>query len=218
MNIQEYDKMMFYNPGIVKSQLPFNVYDRTKKELEQTVNITKGNSNIIEKQYTHMISPLFYSFLNEMAGEYFNRFGFLKNVTDQSQLRTSQVSKINFQRKYEFASSDVDKKEALSWILWVQIPYYAEDEMRMSQIIENNTNYTSKLEFIYTKINSEISSHSISIDKSLEGTLMMFPSYLKHVIYPFYSSDDYRVFLTGSIWAVNLKDNKYITGKQQDSW
>ena len=43
------------------------------------------------------------------------------------------------------------------------------------------------------------------IDKTWEGTIVMFPSWLNHSVYPFYTSDDYRISISGNI-VVKIED------------
>ena len=74
-----------------------------------------------------------------------------------------------------------------------------------------------KWEFIYNTLNAGIMSHCIDLNKSIEGTMLMYPGYMKNIMYPFYTSDDYRVFLTGKIWTLN-QENKYVIGRQKDIW
>ena len=37
-----------------------------------------------------------------------------------------------------------------------------------------------------------------NVDKSFEGKILMFPSYMQHQVFPFYTSDDYRITISGN--------------------
>ena len=39
----------------------------------------------------------------------------------------------------------------------------------------------------------------LDVDKSKEGYFVIFPSNLNHQVFPFYSSDDYRITVAGNI-------------------
>lgn len=219
MNTQEYDQMMFYNPGIVKTQISSDLLNITKREIEDVVN--SQPDKIMKNQYTLPINISLERFICNMANEYIAKYNFLVNYGTSGsnlELKVSKISKVNFQRKYEFSSSELDNQNSLNWILFASIPYEYQDELRFSKIAESGTSFTSKLEFIYNTLGSGISSHCINLDKTWEGTVLMFPSYLKHTMYPFYTSDDYRVFVSGKIWTVNRTDYRYVSGKQQDVW
>ena len=49
------------------------------------------------------------------------------------------------------------------------------------------------------KLNGEIITHRLNIDKTWEGKIVMFPSYLMHTVYPFFTSDEYRISIAGNI-------------------
>jgi hypothetical protein len=48
----------------------------------------------------------------------------------------------------------------------------------------------------------------IPVDSSYEGTIMMFPSALNHGVYPFYTSDEYRISVSGNIRIKVLEKSK----------
>jgi hypothetical protein len=41
--------------------------------------------------------------------------------------------------------------------------------------------------------------HTIDVDKSFEGKMLMFPNSAYHTVYPFYTSDDYRITVSGNL-------------------
>ena len=44
----------------------------------------------------------------------------------------------------------------------------------------------------------------VHVDKSYEGKMLMFPSFVQHGVYPFYTSDDYRITVSGNV-SVNVE-------------
>ena len=52
-----------------------------------------------------------------------------------------------------------------------------------------------KLTHMIGEINNEI----IHADKSYEGKICLFPSKLRHSVSPFFSSDDYRISVSGNV-------------------
>ena len=52
----------------------------------------------------------------------------------------------------------------------------------------------------------------IRITKDYEGTGFFFPSYSTHGVNPFYTSDDYRITISG-----NLHVKKCLMGKEEES-
>ena len=39
----------------------------------------------------------------------------------------------------------------------------------------------------------------IDVDKSFEGKMLVFPSKLQHLVYPFYTSDEHRITVSGNV-------------------
>lgn len=45
----------------------------------------------------------------------------------------------------------------------------------------------------------EIREVEFPVDKLYEGQIFLFPSCLQHMVYPFTSSDDYRISISGNL-------------------
>jgi hypothetical protein len=104
---------------------------------------------------------------------------------------------VNFQKKYEFNPIH-NHSGVFSFVIWIQIPYDIDEEKKVYTKI-NNYNRTSSFEFIYSDIYGMINTHMINVDKSYEGKGLFFPSMLNHCVYPFYTSDRYRISVSGNI-------------------
>jgi hypothetical protein len=103
---------------------------------------------------------------------------------------------VNLQKKNEF--NPIHRhKGVLSYVIWVKIPYELDEEDNMFSKVENPK--TSRFEFQYTNILGTIMAQSVDIDKNSEGTICMFPAELSHCVYPFYTSDDYRITVSGNV-------------------
>ena len=50
----------------------------------------------------------------------------------------------------------------------------------------------------YTNVLGNIELAGWQLTKEMEGTLLLFPSKLKHCVYPYYSTDDVRISLSGN--------------------
>ena len=58
----------------------------------------------------------------------------------------------------------------------------------------------SCFEFIYTTILGEIGGFAIPVEEGWEGRIVMFPSKLLHQVYPFQTSDGYRISISGNLY------------------
>ena len=118
---------------------------------------------------------------------------------------------VNKQKKYEFNPLHTHPS-VLSFVIWVKIPYRLEDEINyFPQItgtdLGSGNVHTSKFFFVYVDTLGSIKQLPIPVDSSYEGTIMMFPSALNHGVYPFYTSDEYRISVSGNI-RINVLDHR----------
>ena len=57
--------------------------------------------------------------------------------------------------------------------------------------------------FTYSNILGEVGEYPIFLDKDMQGTMLVFPSSLRHQVYPYYNCDDERVTISGNmLWDV----------------
>ena len=57
--------------------------------------------------------------------------------------------------------------------------------------------------FQYSNIFGELQESPQPVDKSFEGRMFLFPSIMSHQVYPFYTSDEYRITVSGNMVGVN---------------
>lgn len=104
---------------------------------------------------------------------------------------------VNFQQKHEFNPFH-DHSGVFSWVLWLDIPYNIEDEVARHASVKSNSPSPGCFQFIYPTF-SGCASATIPVDKKYNGVLAVFRSSTKHLVNPFYTSDDYRVTLAGNV-------------------
>lgn len=104
----------------------------------------------------------------------------------------------NYQRKYEFNPTHTHTGK-YSFVWWVQIPFNLQDEMDLPWVKESNTPCASLFQWEYHVLNATQSQQAtIPIDKGDEGTFFIFPANTPHQVYPFYTSDDLRISISGN--------------------
>ena len=111
---------------------------------------------------------------------------------------------INFQTKHEYNPIH-HHSGVLSFVIWYQIPFYKENEIKYGagkgKLPEHNLNG----ELYFSVYDGEgVSTSPLGIDKTMEGCIAIFPSNLHHGVYPFYTSDDYRITVSGNIYLKSL--------------
>ena len=107
---------------------------------------------------------------------------------------------VNFQKKYEFNPPHYHTG-VLSWIIFVNIPYDLEEENKVFPKIGGDSS-TSRLSFLTLNPHEVgcINHVRLNVDKSYEGKIVVFPSTQQHQVFPFYTSDDYRITVSGNVF------------------
>tara|TARA_B100000427_G_scaffold24812_1_gene18386 strand:+ start:432 stop:656 length:225 start_codon:yes stop_codon:yes gene_type:complete len=57
----------------------------------------------------------------------------------------------------------------------------------------------STFQFVYTQVLGNVVNFPLFVENGWEGRIVMFPSSLLHIVYPFQSSDDYRISIAGNL-------------------
>lgn len=157
-------------------------------------NILAGN---IEKEYELLecksyMQELLFTYITQ----YDEKFNFFSRLSICRPIVIDRLW-VNFQEKYEFNPFH-DHAGLLSFVIWLQIPYTIENENKFSPGRNSNKPRAGQFEFHYNTIVGEIASYHVPTEKSEENTLLLFPSKLPHSVYPFYTSDDYRISVSGN--------------------
>ena len=113
---------------------------------------------------------------------------------------------VNFQHKHEF-NPPHEHYGIISFVMWLKIPYTFEEEKKVSPGAGSNHDVSGKFCFQYTNSLGDICNHFIEADKSLENHGLMFSAKMKHSVFPFYSSDDYRISVAGN-FAIKGQNDK----------
>ena len=134
------------------------------------------------------------------------------NIDDSDYIISFENAWVNLQKKYEFNPVHGHAGD-LSYVLWIDIPYDLDEELSLPNCKDSNCSQNSTFEFLHNDIHGKISKHTIYVDKTWEGTIVLFQSQLVHTVYPFYTSDGYRVSISGNIKHHQLRDNIFTAGK-----
>ena len=157
-------------------------------------NIKREFKLISSVQHLHnIISPL--------IKQYDNHFGYLSShdtLIDNAPI-VLHSPWVNFQKKHEF-NPNHNHKGIVSFVIWLEIPYLIEDELENSPGKNSNSNLAGHFEFSYTDVTGRIRQHPIPVDKKMENTICLFPAKTIHTVYPFYTSDDYRITISGNFY------------------
>ena len=143
---------------------------------------------------SNIIKPLCY--------QYFQKFEYIEihkassvNFNSDLELQTMWV---NFQQKTEFNPIHTHTG-VMSFVIWLKIPFTNQNESeRFEKIVPSHEMVAGKFTFLYTDALGNIQSHDIPVDQEWEGSVVVFPARMSHQVYPFYTSDDYRITVSGN--------------------
>ena len=111
---------------------------------------------------------------------------------------------INFQRPTEYNPMH-SHSGVISWVIWYQIPYTFKEQQEFSSRKDSLNGYFS---FLYSGGENKFNHNIIKTiplisDNRIEGHMAIFPSFLNHIVYPFYGAKDkYRITIAGNISMV----------------
>lgn len=193
--------------GFVETTLPNDVFSKIKCEVDQikTNNFKTAeriNQNLygaIEHEYNLNVSSNLQKFIDIISRQYVETTKHFKKNFAYSQINGLWV---NFQKKYEFNPVHNHTCCDLSFVVWIDIPYDVEEEKKLPHIVNSNRFYESatQFNFLYTSPYHEpINSYVYNVDKNSIGKLILFHSKLNHIVYPFHTSDDYRISVAGNV-------------------
>jgi len=174
--------------------------DSIKSNFVKAENVNSKLAGQIERQYKldkskKHIEDLILPFAQEYDRifNYFKSFKCLSTIPDI----TLDDVWVNFQKKYEY-NPPHDHSGVLSFVIWVNIPYTSTDEKLYSPGYNSISPKSGNFEFFYINNVNGISVETISVSKETELTCIIFPSTFVHQVYPFYTSDDYRISVAGN--------------------
>ena len=188
------------NFGVLETKLPQNVYEPLLKECTQPLSnanefITGITSKGVSKQYyIEKNKNLLDNFVLGVRDRYDKEFPGLDDIRVLTNGLPVKVnpSWYNIQTKHQFVPNHTHDG-IYSFVIWMKIPYEYEVEEPSGE------GFTSCFEFTYTNNIGNIRNHVYKLGKKYEGTMLMFPSKLQHCVYPFYTSDDVRISISGNI-------------------
>ena len=202
----------FPNVGVVLDRLPNKLYNDLMKDIKiiQTnfEDHEKYNHKLvghIQKQFSMKSSiPLLNDYVVDLAIKHQNCFEmrYLQEVSNSQEYAAEfrlESLWVNFQKKYEFNPPHIHTG-VYSFVIWMKIPYDIEEEKKLFLDTSKEDNCPSNFNFYFSDILGKTHDQTVHIDKEKEGCICLFPSTLTHSVNPFYTSDDYRISISGNVY------------------
>ena len=168
---------------------------KKKNELE---NFTKDLAGQIQDEYQIKVTNDYSNYICDCIANNPITINYLNKVDTLSKNCPIFLDKswINFQKKHEFNPLH-DHTGIFSFIIFMQIPYKLKEELKV--YTDANGQYTSCLSFIFTDTNGSVVDKNCYVDESYLYKMLIFPAKLKHMVYPFYTSDKERITVSGNV-------------------
>ena len=107
---------------------------------------------------------------------------------------------VNYQKKHEFNPIH-NHSGVYSFVIWLKIPTDSKKQNDLHIGQDRNGNVVSDFEFSYTDMLGKLQGYVYKMDKKREGTMLFFPSALRHAVYPFFECDEDRISVSGNIFV-----------------
>jgi hypothetical protein len=194
--------------GFLLKKLPQDIHAEVKSVVDNIQNNFNGAipfneylAGQIDKEYAAILPNKATQYIRYITGEYIEenpQYIEQQFPTEKPTLQYNGECWVNFQEKYEYNPIH-NHGGVFSFVIWHQIPFYFEDEQKYGagkKPLGHNTN--GQFQFIHYN-GTKIINTPLSTDKHMEGYIAIFPSSLNHIVYPFYTSDEYRITMSGNV-------------------
>ena len=209
-----FDHVQLPNPGITQGNIPPETYQALNKEIMDIHQASETNTldkngimqmnpslaGQITKEYQITKSrELLDPFLEEMGRAYQKEWNYYpKENPNDNKLKVESVW-VNMQQKLEINPLH-NHDGTLSFVAWLYIPFKLEDERKMENVKYSRTVVlASTFQFVYSQVLGNVVNFPLFVEQGWEGRIVMFPSKLLHMVYPFQTSDEYRISIAGNL-------------------
>jgi len=197
----------FPNLGIVELKLNESIisylWDLIEEAKSNSISVNKnlaGNitSSLKMNDKDNQIFPICSQLIKSYLKKYGNPFHFLKSGDFKNTFFLDSLW-VNFQFENEFNPIHTHSG-AFSFVIWMKIPTDNNEQSELPIAKKSGNNLKiSNFSFAYTNVIGQIREQIYPMNKSIEGTLVMFPSRLVHQVYPFYNNCNERVSISGNL-------------------
>ena len=209
-----FDHTHLPNVGLTNGKIPPNIYQALNQEIVDIhtasetgsldengiVQMNPSLAGQITKEYQITKSlPLLNPFLEEMGRAYQKEWNYYPKENPNNNKLTVESVWVNMQKKLEVNPLH-NHDGTLSFVAWLYVPFKLEDERNMENVKNSRTmELASTFQFVYNTVLGKIVNTPLFVENGWEGKIVMFPSPLLHIVYPFQTSDDYRISIAGNL-------------------
>ena len=203
-----FDHTHLPNVGLTNGQIPSEIYQALNREIvdihtndKDVVRMNPSLAGQITKEYEITKSrQLLDPYLEEMGRAYQKEWNYYPKENPNNNKLTVESVWVNMQKKLEV--NPLHKHDGtLSFVAWLYVPFKLEDERNMENCKNSRTvELASTFQFVYTTALGNITNCPLFVESGWEAKIVMFPATLLHMVYPFQTSDDYRISIAGNLY------------------
>ena len=105
---------------------------------------------------------------------------------------------VNYQKQHEFNPLPHLHSGLFSFVVFVRIPTHWKEQHALPISANSRNPCASDFEFLLGH-GKHVDTISIPLSPEDEGRMLFFPAWLKHQVYPFYGTEEYRMSISGNI-------------------
>ena len=212
--------------GYVSCKVPDDVFVVVKQEVQEIIDSKFKNAipfndklagNIEHEFGLINCADILDKFFNLVIPEYWKLQGDFEESKNKYHIRKKPIKNepeiwVNIQKKYEINPMH-NHGGILSFVLFLKIPYDLKEERSLPHVRNSNFSLGPYFSFFYPALPEHsdlhkfghrfVGEHYISVDKNWEGTMIIFPAWMQHMVTPFYTSDEYRISVSGNLVPIN---------------
>ena len=201
-----FDHTHLPNVGLTNGTIPPQIYQALNQEIvdihnddSNTMRMNTALAGQITKEYQITKSlPLLNPYLEEMGRAYQKEWNYYPKENPNKDLKVESVW-VNMQKKLEVNPLH-NHDGTLSFVAWLHVPFKLKDERNVENCKNSRTvELASTFQFVYTTALGTIANCPMFVESGWEARIIMFPSKLLHMVYPFQTSDDYRISIAGNL-------------------
>ena len=130
--------------------------------------------------------------------KYFREKGSVPNILTEDCKYVLSNLWVNYQKKHEFNPLH-NHAGVFSFTIWMHIPTSYKKESSLKFVKHANYKPVGSFEFIGVNCLGQVTPYVYNLGPEHEGTMLFFPSQLHHQVYPFYTSNEKRITISGNI-------------------
>jgi hypothetical protein len=200
----------FRNLGYISSYVPIEIRNSILEEIQEIQSDENSAldfrdnlvGNLTKEYGLYKSTESLSKFVISACEYYIDSYNYLDKLEIFSQ-QTKMIIKdlwVNFQKKGDF--NPIHNHPGLfSFVIWVKIPYELDEELSLYH--KSASPSASLFSFHYVNSAGELEDQDLRINKSWEWKMILFPSKINHSVNPFFTSNEYRISVSGNVFIDN---------------